>query len=74
MAVQLYNAGVKAPFFARGPGFRKIKGAGGERLISNIDLARTMFDVATGNDDYPFKTDGISFLPVLKDIPVSKIN
>ena len=60
--------------FISGPGFRRIKDAGAERLISNIDLARTMIEVATGDDDYPFRTDGISFLPVLKDKPVTSIN
>ena len=69
--LQLYQAGVRVPFFINGPGFKNEAGDSTGRLVANVDLARSLFDIATGDDDYPFFTDGISFLPILKGKSVS---
>jgi arylsulfatase A-like enzyme len=70
---QLYQAGAVVPFFISGPNFIE-GGRIDENLVSNVDLARTLFEVASGDDSYPFFTDGISFLPIVRGEEVRRIS
>ena len=62
--LQIYQGGALAPFFAMGPApFDKPQTI--SQAVSTVDITPTMMDIA-GSADYPYLTDGQSFLPLLR--------
>ncbi len=65
---RLYDSGIKTPFIVRWPD--KVKKARTSALISSIDIAPTLCELAGLNSSATFQ--GLSFVPVLLD-PSAKI-
>ncbi len=61
---RMYDSGIKTPFLMACPG--KIEPAVTESLISTIDIAPTILELA-GIDQIDERHQGVSFVPILKD-------
>jgi len=60
-----YESGTKAPCMVRWPG--KIEpGQENNELVSNVDIAATIFDICGVNPSQGSHIDGVSLMPVLK--------
>jgi arylsulfatase A-like enzyme len=59
-----YDAGARQPCLVRWPGAVD-PGTSCDRLVSNVDLAPTLFDIAGVDPGPQYTVDGQSFLPVL---------
>ena len=69
LALQIYQGGALVPFFAMGPApFDKPQTV--SHAISTVDIAPTMMDLA--GYEYPYLTDGQSFLPLVRGDEVSQ--
>jgi arylsulfatase A-like enzyme len=60
---RMYDSGIKTPFIVRWPG--KIKPGRTDALISSIDIAPTLCELAGA--EIPKTFQGVSFMPVLKN-------
>lgn len=64
---RLYDSGIKTPFIVRWP--KNIKPGRTEALLSSIDIAPTLCELAGANISDSFQ--GVSFVPILKNYQAS---
>lgn len=68
---QMYEHDLRVPFVVVGPGVPK--GIETDRVVMNVDIAPSIYELVTGNSDPHPSMDGVSFVPYLKSLQESLV-
>ena len=63
---QMYEHDLRVPFIVVGPGVPK--GIETDRVVMNVDIAPSIYELITGNTEPHPSMDGVSFMPYLKSL------